>query len=153
MLKKEDFNDDNKDAGEIGAGHTVTALYEIVPPGKAAATGTVDPLKYRKPAATSEQAKSGEMLTLKIRYKEPDGDTSSLLEFPVVDTGATLDQASVDFRFAAAVAEFGMILRDSKFRGNATLEHARELALESLGEDPYGYRAEFIDLIGLAGRE
>ena len=149
-LEHYEFNDDKKDAGDIGAGHTVTALYEIVLAGQANANPAVDPLKYQKPAAVAkpdEAQTSAEMLTVKLRYKQPDGDTSKLLEFPVTDAGRTLAQASDDFRFAAAVAEFGLVLRESQFRGTASLEQALELAQHSLGEDRERYRTEFLDLV------
>src|SRR5688500_17801809 len=116
VLAKEDFNDDTKDAGEIGAGHTVTALYEVVPAGAdaAGARPQVDELKYQKPAAAAPAAPrdavaanaSGELLTVKLRYKEPNGQTSKLLEFPVTDAGAAYARASADYKFAAAVAAF-----------------------------------------------
>ncbi|MFH1037420.1 MAG: von Willebrand factor type A domain-containing protein [PVC group bacterium] len=147
MLRDEDFNDDTKDAGEIGAGHTVTALYEIVPPGSDIDLPEVDPLKYQRPAGTAGAAAGGELLTLKLRYKEPDGEKSRLLEFPVVDTGKTFADADADFAFAAAVASFGMLLRDSEHRGNATFSIVLDLAEAGRGEDPHGYRAEFIDLV------
>ncbi len=155
LLAKEDFNDDKKDAGEIGAGHTVTALYEVVPVaaladrGKEATGGTipsVDPLKYQTPAQPNAAAKRGELLTLKLRYKAPDGDTSKLLEFPVTDKGAKFSDSSSDFRFASAVAAFGMILRDSPHKGNATFAAVAEIAEESKGDDKSGYRREFIGL-------
>ncbi len=152
MLRKEDFNDDRKDAGEIGAGHRVTALYEIVPPGMHSSATAVDPLKYQTPPVIADKAAGGEVLTLKIRYKEPDGRKSRLLEFPVIDPGLTLDQASADFKFAAAVAGFGMILRDSPHRGSLTLDEVRGLALAGAGPDTFGYRAELIELIGRAAR-
>src|SRR5437879_5186429 len=111
LLAKEDFNDDTKDAGEIGAGHAVTALYEIVPvAGKsdaqiATSTPSVDPLKYQKPAAPPPISDTtGEMLTLKLRYKQPDADKSKLIEVPVKDTGGSFAEASRDFKFASAVA-------------------------------------------------
>ena len=138
MLAKEDFNDDKKDAGEIGAGHTVTALYEVVPAGKELpAPAQVDALKYQSRSPQSEESeirnpKSGispELLTLKLRYKAPDGDTSKLLEFPLTDTGTTWEKSSRDFRFAAAVAGFGMLLRDSPHKGGATWDSIRELAM------------------------
>lgn len=148
MLRKEDFNDDTKDAGEIGAGHTVTALYEIVPAGQAipAAPG-VDPLKYQAPTQEAPAASSGEMMTVKLRYKEPDGETSQLLEFPITDEGRTLGKSTPDFRFAAAVAAFGMILRDSPYKGVSTPDFVAELAGEGLGDDAHGYRAEFVTLV------
>jgi Ca-activated chloride channel family protein len=148
LLNKEDFNDDTKDAGEIGAGHTVTALYEIVPVGKPVPLPPgVDPLKYQKKAEPSEAAKSGEMMTLKLRYKEPDGDKSKLLKFPITDKGLTQGKSTEDFRFAAAVAAFGMILRDSPYKGVATPEFVLEMAQEGKGVDLNGYRAEFIELV------
>jgi Ca-activated chloride channel family protein len=147
MLRAEDFKDDTKDAGEIGAGHTVTALYEIVPAGKPMSLPDVDPSKYQSQGQVTEAAKSGELLTVRIRYKEPTGDTSKPLEFPVQEQMKKLTQSSQDFRFAAAVALFGMILRDSKYKGNGTLDLVWELAAEAKGEDKGGYRAEFLQLV------
>ncbi|MFQ5930261.1 MAG: YfbK domain-containing protein, partial [Acidobacteriota bacterium] len=147
LLRKEDFNDDTKDAGEIGAGHTVTALYEIVPAGKKIQIPGVDPLKYQKPIETTDVAQDGELLMLKLRYKEPDGQTSKLLEFPVRDSHRAYSQAAQDFKFAAAVASFGMILRESPHKGNATLDSVLELAKEGKGSDPHGYRGQFLELV------
>jgi len=148
MLRAEDFNDDTKDAGEIGAGHTVTALYEVVPQGVEIDLPGVDPLKYQKPKGEpSKAAETGELLTVKIRYKQPDGDTSKLLSFPVTDEGGSFNRASKDFQFAAAVAAFGMILRDSEHKGGATLDAVAELASAGQGEDPFGYRKEFLTLV------
>ena len=148
MLRKEDFNDDRKDAGEIGAGHTVTALYEIVPAGtETEATPPVDPLKYQTPGAKSEAAGSGELLTLKLRYKDPDGDKSRLLSFPIADAGRGLEQASADFKFAAAVAQFGFLLRDGAQAKRDGFDRVRSLAQEGAGKDDGGYRAEFLALI------
>jgi len=236
ILAKEDFNNDAKDAGEIGAGHTVTVLYEVVPAG-VPVRGAVDPLKYQgnsdntarskaeelagrlkqklaelesleaerakrearptekkiatataaewqevraalvkhveelkraKPvdaarvASNEEQirltdniiGKLGrlrtELLTLKLRYKAPDGDTSKLLEFPLTDARAPFARASADFKFACAVAEFGMLLKDSPFKGTATFDSALELAGEGRGDDAHGYRAEFLNLVAKA---
>lgn len=152
MLAKEDFNDDTQDAGEIGAGHTVTAIYELVPRGveEAEPRAGVDPLKYQRPAkpyeATSAVA-SDELLTLKLRYKEPAEDTSKLLTFPLSDEGHSFGQASADTKFAASVAMFGMLLRDSRYQGNATFAAAAEIAEEGVGEDHGGYRSEFVKLI------
>ena len=151
MLRAQDFNDDTKDAGEIGAGHTVTALYEVVPTGTSMGVPGVDPLKYQKPREITIASGSDEMLTLKLRYKEPSGQTSKAMEFPVRDNAKLYNQASVDFRFAAAVASFGMILRDSPHKGNATLNSALELAIEGKGEDSHGYRGEFIELVRRTG--
>ncbi|HUT25248.1 MAG TPA: von Willebrand factor type A domain-containing protein [Sumerlaeia bacterium] len=155
MLRAEDFNDDTKDAGEIGAGLRVTALYEIVPAGaeatpskdSGAERAKVDPLRYQTAGQLTEASASGETLTLKLRYKEPDGETSKLLEFPVVDDGFSLDDVSADFNFAAAVASFGMILRDSQYKGDATLETVLDLAEKGKGDDRFGYREEFIQLV------
>ena len=147
MLAKEDFNDDTKDAGEIGAGHAVTALYEIVPAGGDIPTPDVDELKYQKPTSLTKEAKSGEMLTLKVRYKQPDGEKSKLLEFPVKDSGKKADAASGDFKFASAVASFGMLLRGSKYAGDATYDSVLKLADAGKGDDTHGYRAEFIDMV------
>ena len=162
VLSAEDFNDDKKDAGEIGAGHTVTALYELVPVGKAngdsnpglppgAAPSGVDPLRYQKPAAAkvdlTDAANNGELFTLKLRYKEPDGDTSKLIEHPVKDSGKAYREASGDFKFAASVAAFGMKLRHSQYGGTITLDGIKELALEGRSFDPSGYRSEFLTLI------
>jgi Ca-activated chloride channel family protein len=154
MLRKEDFNNDKIDAGEIGAGHTVTALYEIVPAGSsvnpAANVPPVDPLKYSAKAKSSSErstSSSGEMLTVKLRYKKPDGDKSELIERAVTDSGAEFAKASGDFKFAAAVVEFGMVLRDSEFKGNGTLGAVLEWAQEGKGSDANGYRAGFIELV------
>ena len=147
LLAAEDFNDDRKDAGELGAGHSVTALYEIVPVGveSPAEIRGVDPLRYQAPrAATSAAQSSGELAYVKLRYKAPDGEVSKLLEYPVKDD--VVASPSADFRFAAAVAAFGMVLRDSEHRGSATIDQVLALAREGLGEDREGYRAEFIRL-------
>ncbi len=156
LLAKEDFNDDTKDAGEIGAGHNVTALYELVPaslpPGEPARP-LVDALRYQRqiaspPAlAATPAAASGEAITVKLRYKEPDGGTSRLLEVPVRDTGADLRAAGGELQFSAAVAGFGLLLRGSSYAGQLTWEQVRELALKGKGADPLGYRGEFIQLI------
>jgi Ca-activated chloride channel family protein len=147
LLRKEDFNDDKKDAGEIGAGHTVTALYEIVPAGKNVGTPGVDPLKYQQPGQPSAAANSPELFTVKLRYKEPDGDSSKLMVVPVNDNEADLAKASDDFKFVSAVAAFGMILRDSPYKGTATLNGIWELANEGKGRDREGYREEFLRLV------
>jgi len=149
LLNKEDFNDDKKDAGELGSGHTVTALYEIIPAGvKDTFMRKIDDLKYQKNnIAISDAANSGEMMTIKLRYKKPNGDVSKLIEQPVFDKQLPLASASKNFRFAAAVAEFGMLLRQSEFKSNASFENAQELASNAKGGDEEGYRSEFIKLI------
>jgi Ca-activated chloride channel family protein len=147
LLAAQDFNDDTKDAGEIGAGHTVTALYEIVPTGVALQVPGVDPLKYQQNPALSPAAGSGELFTLKLRYKQPDGDTSKLLTIPVRDARGSYARASTDFQFAASVAAFGMLLRDSPYKGTATYDAVLELGGEGARRDPHGYRAAFLDLV------
>ena len=146
LLKDEDFNNDAKDAGEMGAGHTVTAFYEVVPAGiKSDFTGKVDDLKYQKtkpaPAVTNN---SKELLTVKLRYKAPDGNTSKKIEQPLIDDKK--EKVSSDFRFASAVAMFGQLLRDSDFKGDATYDKVISLAKTSLDNDEKGYRREFIRL-------
>jgi Ca-activated chloride channel family protein len=154
LLAKEDFNNDKVDAGEIGAGHTVTALYEVVPVGAAAPSDlpAVDGLKYQtvKTADAKQSPASGELLTVKIAYKEPTGDVSSKLEFPLVDKGAAFADASGDFKFAAAVAGFGMALRDSPYKGQLTLAKVLEWGRAGLGQDVGGYRSEFLTLVNAA---
>lgn len=150
LLRAEDFHDDKKDAGEIGAGHTVTAFYELVPPGKEGNLPKVDALKYQPTAAVPSASASNELLTLKLRYKLPQSETSDLLTFPIVGPVKPLAEASSDFRFAAAVACWGMWLRDSEHKGQATLEMVSELAQAAKGDDPLGYRAEFLRLVALS---
>jgi Ca-activated chloride channel family protein len=147
VLAHQDFNDDRKDAGEIGAGHTVTAFYEIVPPGGETSVPPLDPLKYQEPPRPGAGPDSGELLTLKLRYKEPDGDRSSLIEVPLPDESRAFEDAPADFRFGAAVAAFGMVLRNSPDKGDASLEKALDWARASVGEDPGGYRNEFLRLV------
>jgi len=136
-------------ASAIGAGHRVTALYELVPPGNSPAPG-VDPLKYQKPPQPSSNAGSDEMLTLKIRSKEPDSEKSVLSEYAVKDKPRKFSEASQDFKFASAVAAFGMVLRDSPYRGSSTFDSSLQWAKEGKGTDKRGYREEFIRLISRA---
>ena len=150
LLAKEDFNDDKKDAGEIGAGHTVTALYEIIPAGQPIpGAPSVDPLKYQSTEGAREtKPSSNELLTVKLRYKEPDGDKSKLIEVPLVaDEVKSFDQASPDFRFAAAIAAFSMKLRGSPQAGDISWDDIQKSVRASLGEDPSSYRAEFLTLV------
>ena len=155
MLRKEDFNNDKIDAGEIGAGHTVTALYEVVPAGAgaidpAASVPPVDPLKYQSanPPAVAKREPNGspEMVTVKLRHKKPEGATSELTERSFTDNGSKFQNAAPDLKFAAAVAEFGMLLRDSQYKGKATMGAVIEWAEEGKGRDAAGYRAGFIEL-------
>ncbi|MDR3062137.1 MAG: DUF3520 domain-containing protein, partial [Dysgonamonadaceae bacterium] len=149
LLNKEDFNDDTKDAGEMGAGHTVTALYEIVPVGvHETVPGSVDDLKYqtnKKTVAKTIYPYFPDLLTVKLRYKLPDEDKSSKIEISLVDNGG--NKVSNDFRFAAAVAMFGQLLRDSDFKGDATYDKVIVLAKEGLNNDDLGYRREFVRLV------
>jgi Ca-activated chloride channel family protein len=149
VMADEDFDDDRKDAGEIGAGHTVTALYELVPTGAEYPSAGDRPLKYQRVSEKNltDAAQSGELLTLRLRYKQPDGEQSQLLEFTVEDEGLRFGQSSPDFQFAASVAAFGMLLRGSKYAGSATLAAVEEYAVSGLGDDSKGYRAEFVDLV------
>jgi Ca-activated chloride channel homolog len=150
MLAREDFNNDKVDAGEIGAGHRVTALYEVVPVGK---NGRVDPLRYgQSKAAAGAAPASNELAFVRLRYKQPDADDSKLLEYPITKGSvATLDKLSPDFRFAASVAAFGQLLRGGKYVGNFGYGEIAQLARGSLGEDTEGYRREFLSLVKLAG--
>jgi Ca-activated chloride channel family protein len=147
MLNKEDFNNDKKDAGDMGSGHTVTALYEIVPAGiKDDYAGSVDPLKYQKTEPKPIGNGSDEMLTIKFRYKEKDASASKMESVTVKDKPEELKSTSVDFRFAAAVAEFGMLLRDSQFKHQSSFDQVISMAKNAKGEDQEGYRSEFVRL-------
>jgi Ca-activated chloride channel homolog len=156
LLRKEDFNNDKVDAGEIGAGHTVTALYEVVPANAdaanpAASIPPVDPLKYQTPNNSNSRANldviaSPEMVTVKLRHKKPDGDVSELTEKAFTDNGSKFENAAPDLKFAAAVAEFAMLLRDSQFKGKGTIGAVIEWAQEGKGRDTAGYRAGFIEM-------
>lgn len=153
MLQNEDFNDDKKDAGEMGSGHTVTALYEIVPTGvESQYLKTIDKLKYQKTEEKSPNnlVKSEEVLTVKLRYKLPDGNKSQLMEKAVKNESVAFERASENFKFAASVAEFGLILRDSEYKGQASFEHVIESAKKAKGLDDEGYRSEFIKLVKTA---
>jgi Ca-activated chloride channel family protein len=145
ILAKEDFADDRKDAGEMGAGHSVTALYEVVPVGAEPVSLGEDSLKYQQTVVKPSAHRSPELMTVRLRYKEPTGSRSRLLSVPVVDSGTA--KSSVDFRFASAVAAFALVLRNSEFRGAATFEMVLALAREARGEDDEGYRQEFISMV------
>jgi Ca-activated chloride channel family protein len=145
LMANRDFNDDTKDAGEIGAGHSVTALYEIVPAGQKVENDGIE-LKYSQPAP-SETNFNDELLTVKLRYKEPNASNSKLLTHGLLDKGNSIESASDNLRFAAAVAQFGMILRDSRYKGGANFGSVENLAQSALGSDLKSYRSEFLDLI------
>lgn len=145
LMPPQDFHDDRKDAGEIGAGHSVTALYEIVPAPRGEPSG--EPLKYQRSENLTPAAATGELATIKLRYKQPDGETSRLIEHVVSDRRPQQAEASRDMSFAAAVAAFGMLLRDSPYRGDATYQKVLSLAEQGLSSDPNGYRSEFVQLV------
>jgi Ca-activated chloride channel family protein len=147
ILNKEDFNDDKKDAGDMGSGHTVTAFYEIVPAGiKDDYMVSVDPLKYQKNEVKVATSGSSEMMTIKFRYKEPVSSKSKMSQAVVYDKPVDFKLTSTDFKFASAVAEVGMLLRDSKFKQKASFAHAIATARAGKGDDSEGYRSEFIRL-------
>jgi Ca-activated chloride channel family protein len=147
MLAKEDFNNDKKDAGELGSGHTVTALYEVIPVGvKDTFLGKVDDLKYQRNKNKNRSAGGDEILTVKFRNKAPDGDISKLIGHPVTDNRLAIANTSDNFRFAAAVAEFGMLLRNSEFRNEASIGNVIRMAKKAKGADEEGYRSEFVRL-------
>lgn len=149
LLQDEDFNNDAKDAGEMGAGHTVTAFYEVIPAGvESDYAGKVDELKYQKTEKTVPVSLSKELLTVKLRYKQPDGDSSKRIEITLADDKA--NKVSVDFHFASAVAMFGQLLRDSDYKGTATYDKIISLAKTGLGKDAKGYKREFIRLVEIA---
>jgi len=144
MLKKEDFDDDTKDAGELGAGHTVTALYEIVPQ-----TGppSKEVLRYQQTTPREGPQMKDELAFLKFRYKAPEGKKSRLVTHPIADSDVRLGDASDNLKFSSAVAAWGLILRDSENKGTASIDLVRELAGDAAGRDPFGYRAEFLELV------
>ena len=146
MLKAEDFNDDTKDAGEIGAGHTVTALYELIPADSKEEVPGIDELEYQK----STVVKSNDLMTLKLRYKKPDADVSQLIKQKVRKSDILKNNTSNNFNWAASVAEFGLLLRASKFKGDSNWEQVITRAKATKGQDNEGYRAEFIKLAEIA---
>jgi Ca-activated chloride channel family protein len=150
-LKDEDFNNDKKDAGEIGSGHAVTALYEIIPVGVESEFFKIDELKYQKTIVEKSAATSKELLTVKIRYKAPDGVVSKLISRPLHDNVTNEERTSENFRWSAAVAGFGMLLRKSEFIGAYSFEDALVLAESSRGKDERGYRIEFINMMKSMG--
>ena len=146
-LNNEDFNNDKKDAGELGSGHTVTALYEIIPVGVESSFIPVDKLKYQTSTVVPEASKTDEIMTVKFRYKQPDGVKSKLIVHPVKDKTIELSKTTDNFRWSAAVASFGMLLRDSEFMGASSYQQVIRLAEGAKGEDKEGYRTEFIGMV------
>lgn len=151
MLKSEDFNNDKKDAGELGSGHTVTALYEIIPQGVESEFYRIDELKYQTTRVTKEANPSKELMTIKLRYKNPDSDVSKLIVHPLLDSNILLSRTSDDFRWSASVAAFGMLLRDSEFVKGFSYDNVLQLAQGARGEDKNGYHAEFMNLVKSMG--
>ncbi len=163
VMAAKDFDDDKKDAGEIGAGHTVTALYELTLVGEEPVADDVkgdfgeEPLKYQQTdedgnGQPTKAAKSGELLTLKLRYKRPDADKSTKVDFVLKERGTRFNRSSKDFQFAAAVASFGMLLRDSEYSGTGSFTAIEEIATGATGKDTRGYRAEFVELVRAASK-
>jgi len=146
VLQDHEFNDDRKDAGDMGAGHSVTALFELTPAGERIDGTSVDSLKYQEPARLSAASRLDEAMTVKVRYKEPDGEASTLTTMTVRNATETTPQ----LRFASAAAEFGMLLRDSEHKGSSSFADVRTRASRFKGEDPFGHRAEFIRLVDMA---
>lgn len=146
ILNKEDFDDDKKDAGEIGAGHTIVALYETIPAGSSETVPDADKLEYQETSVIA----SDNMMTLKLRYKEPDEDTSKLIVHRIVQSDVQEEMSSANFKFAAAVAQFGLLMRDSQYKADSSFDNVIELAMDARGYDPEGYRSEFIQLVRTA---
>jgi Ca-activated chloride channel family protein len=148
LLQNQDFNDDKKDAGDIGAGHSVTALYEIIPTGTKSDVKLpeIDPLRYQRSSETVSDAAGNELMQVKLRYKLPQDSTSQLITQTIQDDDLGTDP-STNLRFAAAVATFGMVLRDSEYKGDANYDLVMKLATQGKGEDQEGYRGEFIRLV------
>jgi Ca-activated chloride channel homolog len=146
LLKSEDFNNDKKDAGELGSGHTVTALYEIIPVGVKSDIYNIDDLKYQKNTIKTD-GPSDELLTVKLRYKKPDSDVSKLVTHPLRDSQKSFDATSNNFRWSASVAGFGMLLRESEYIKELSYERVAEIAQSARGKDDEGYRAEFVNMV------
>ncbi len=153
LLRAEDFDDDSKDAGEIGAGHTVTALYEVVPSGAGSKAGrTPVALRYQQERPLSAAADSSELMSVRLRHQRPGGSKSELVEGAITDRGESLGETTDDFRFSAAVAAFGMLLRSSKHAGSANWSLVAELARGARGRDPHGYRGELLEMVAKASK-
>lgn len=148
LLENKDFDDDTKDAGELGAGHSVTALYEIIPRKKGDSPKST--YRYQSAQITEEAYKSLEIANVKFRYKPPKEDKSKLIEEPIVDRNTHFEETSTNYRFSASVATFGMLLRDSEYKNDVSYSQVIAMAEESKGDDTEGYRSEFIRLVKLA---
>jgi Ca-activated chloride channel family protein len=157
VLEAQDFNDDKKDAGEIGAGHRVTALYELVPQGvdPPAEMAPIEPLRYQREERAdggAEEVANDEWLVIRLRYKQPEASQSEKLEFVFDQPAVSWEKADADLRFAAAVASFGMLLRDSQYRGTFSYDDVLQIAEAAVGEDSFGLREEFCELVRAARR-
>ncbi|MFN8576929.1 MAG: VWA domain-containing protein [Candidatus Sericytochromatia bacterium] len=148
-LNNEDFNNDKKDAGEMGAGHSVTALYELTMAGSNETTTKIDDLKYQENVIKTDAFKTDELMTVKFRYKEPNEDQSKLITKTLQNNSNDFNQTSDNFRFASSVAGFGLLLRDSQYKGNINLQSIQEMAQKSKGQDIEGYRADFIKMLDI----
>ena len=151
MLKNEDFNNDKKDAGDLGSGHTVTALYEIIPVGVKSEFFKIDDLRYQTTAPMPKANKSNELLTIKFRYKKPAEDVSQLIVHPLIDSNIALSKTSDNFRWSASVAGFGMLLRDSEYAKDFNYDGVIQMAQGARGQDKEGYRIEFINMVKSLG--
>ncbi len=147
MLRSEDFNDDKKDAGELGSGHTVTALYEVIPVGVESEFQKIDDLKYQASQVDPKAVNSKELMTIKLRYKKPGEAISKLIVHPLVDSNTPLAKTSDNFRWSASVAAFGMLLRESQYVKDFTYEQVAQMAQQAKGIDREGYRIEFINMV------
>lgn len=147
MLKSEDFNNDRKDAGELGSGHTVTALYEIIPAGVENEFNKIDELRYQKPKIEPGKSYTNELMTVKLRYKKPDEDVSKLIVHRLTDSNTALAKTSDNFRWSASVAAFGMLLRESEYVRNYSYDEVVQLAQHARGKDEEGYRVEFVNMV------
>ena len=150
-LNDEDFNNDRKDAGDLGSGHTVTALYEVIPVGVRSDFYSIDKLKYQSGKSDPVLTNSNEWLTVKLRYKDPDDSRSKLLEHVLAGNPVAFDQSSENFRWAASVAAFGMLLTESQYVEGWNFRRVAELAEDARGRDREGYRSEFINLVKTHG--
>jgi Ca-activated chloride channel family protein len=152
LLRPEEFRDDTVDAGELGAGHTVTAIYEIIPSSSREPVAELDSLRYQSIRISPEARQSPELMTVKLRYKQPNGETSIPLDQQVLNRPVRLRETSERYRFSAAVVGYGLMLQNSRFKGNLHWEMVKELAANSMSSDPHGYKAEFMELIQKAIR-
>jgi Ca-activated chloride channel family protein len=150
LLNEEDFDDDTKDAGELGAGHSVTALYEIIENTGQGKNSTDDDYKYQQTTVKDNAKSSKELASIQFRYKKPEAEKSILISHSILDKAIPLNNSTDNYRFSAAVAEFGLLLRDSRFKASSNFDHVIEMAQSARGEDSEGYRAEFIKIVTTA---